>query len=407
MMVKLHHGPSPTLAANPNTGEHPAPVAVTHLRPGVATALQSGRKNMVVPPSLPTRLVQRGFRLRRLSKRIAPWLAASAVLAGGPARASEPAPDEMLVPAAMTDRYATPGLSFDVIGASNAPAGNVAWGLTFDAGRYFSLSAAVGVGVEGRFLHRRWAIAPRGRVVLSRALAIDAGLALSWAEADVAEESGSTTSGQRWSFRRYWETFYRLSPELGLTYRPTSRVSIRAFAGMGFPLGPSTCLYSEVGPDITGCDAPQIPPELIERHSRFPYLGVSVGQGLLPFGPKPADWGGFASAESGHWYGWQLLLADAATLVMVPLTLAARNPGDSYVPSYLVWGADVTAAITLHALHDHPLKALGSFALRVGLLAAGWRLGEGIGDYAHGRVWAVPLGWLMAALIDDLVLARD
>jgi hypothetical protein len=147
---------------------------------------------------------------------------------------------------------------------------------------------------------------------------------------------------------------------------------------------------------------------VLDRHTRFPYAGLSLGVGFLRFGPASSDWGPLAPAASPRWYGRQLMVADAMTAVVVPLFLLNRDPGDSDAPAFVFWGCDVSAAFVIHALHDHPGKAGASFALRVGslgvagMLAAQWR-------NPNPRVQgaAAAIGWLVSALIDDLVLARD
>ncbi|MCE9577747.1 MAG: hypothetical protein K8W52_31730 [Deltaproteobacteria bacterium] len=117
-----------------------------------------------------------------------------------------------------------------------------------------------------------------------------------------------------------------------------------------------------------------------------------------------------------HWYGGQLLLADAAglTALTVLTNLDDHGRGGQAIGT-LARGAVGSLALTpaiIHASHGNYAAAFGSVALRVGLPAAGLAIGAGACTDSTDWCLGPPLlgfaaGALTAILVDDLVLARE
>ncbi len=98
-----------------------------------------------------------------------------------------------------------------------------------------------------------------------------------------------------------------------------------------------------------------------------------------------------------HWYGWQTLTADGATL----LGTAAAGPAGL--------GAYFVASPIIHLAHGRGWAALGSLGLRVGLPFAGLYAGGALshGDSYAGPVVGVLVGAVAASAIDAAFLARE
>lgn len=109
--------------------------------------------------------------------------------------------------------------------------------------------------------------------------------------------------------------------------------------------------------------------------------------------------------NSATWYGWQIMLADVASLV-------AASRGHGYG---LILGGPA-----VHALNGQSKRAWRSLGLRVGLPFAGALLGYGVALDRCGQPNArcsglegmalvglgVGAGWLTASLVDAIYLAR-
>ena len=94
-----------------------------------------------------------------------------------------------------------------------------------------------------------------------------------------------------------------------------------------------------------------------------------------------------------RWYGWQTLLIDGVSIGLVIgavstagpfISFSGRDKDQTLSTSLAVMslGTYVLGAPTVHGLHGHGLKALGSLAMRIGGPAAigllGWGFGTGI-----------------------------
>lgn len=110
-----------------------------------------------------------------------------------------------------------------------------------------------------------------------------------------------------------------------------------------------------------------------------------------------------APAASSQWYGWQILISDAAVFSFAGLT---HNPGIAYG-----W---VGSGAIVHLGHGNIGRGVASAVLRVGLPLAGVYLGAasasgctgdwcGFGEAIVGGV----IGLTSAELIDVALLARD
>jgi hypothetical protein len=112
------------------------------------------------------------------------------------------------------------------------------------------------------------------------------------------------------------------------------------------------------------------------------------------------------------WYGWQIILIDGASLVVL---LAGQGQS---LPSGLAGIGYVAGGPTVHFAHGHVGKGFGSAGLRLGLPFAGALLGLAIGagqscngceltpaleDFAIGLL----LGLVAAPVIDVAWLAYD
>lgn len=137
-----------------------------------------------------------------------------------------------------------------------------------------------------------------------------------------------------------------------------------------------------------------------------------------------AQWstpGSPATEETSRWYGSLGLGLDAGALALVPLGIVEQNF------SLCLVGAGVYAigGPIIHLSHGHPVKALGSFVLRLGISAlagmigyevgvATWtddhtsdsgndRMSRGVGGFLMGVI----AGGVAGALVDDLFVARE
>ena len=118
--------------------------------------------------------------------------------------------------------------------------------------------------------------------------------------------------------------------------------------------------------------------------------------------------------ETEHWYGWEILVTDAAS-VGGGLTIGPANPGAGigvFLAGYSLGGPIV------HLAHHRPLAALGSLALRVLAPSVGAltgysidRLTSGVSDDGSHEASAagvgLVLGYITAVTIDAAAIARE
>ncbi len=121
-----------------------------------------------------------------------------------------------------------------------------------------------------------------------------------------------------------------------------------------------------------------------------------------PFDWEPAETRAPAANEQSvptyrHWYGGQLLVADAVSvvaLIVPPLGLTG----------YLL------VAPSVHSSHGHGGKALASVGLRVGMPVGGGLLGLAGGSGGNDPypiVIGIAAGMLGAIIVDDAVIANE
>ena len=124
-----------------------------------------------------------------------------------------------------------------------------------------------------------------------------------------------------------------------------------------------------------------------------------------------------ATRSVSHWYGWQTLATDGASVVVALLGVAVSDGSER-----LGQGMGYTALLgyalggpVVHAVHGNPGRAIGSLALRGGLpLAAGYA-GSALEDCPDdadfcglgGALLGGTLGVLGAILIDAAALGRE
>jgi hypothetical protein len=122
------------------------------------------------------------------------------------------------------------------------------------------------------------------------------------------------------------------------------------------------------------------------------------------------------------WYGWQSLSTDGGSLALL---IAGASVGKSGGEVMDILGATafVFGSPLIHLGHEHPGKALGSFALRavapVGTMFTGALLGglvtsghssereDNLSGIGYGALIGGISGTVLTILIDDLVIARE
>lgn len=142
-------------------------------------------------------------------------------------------------------------------------------------------------------------------------------------------------------------------------------------------------------PAVATADPPQEPPPIV----------------LIPPPPPPET----------RWYGWQGLIADASSLLLIGSVGSGRTIGAGL-------GAIgyVTAPPIIHLAHGHPVKALASFGMRAAAVAVPVGGGFYLSDQAcrHGGdmcfvggefffFYTAVLMIPAALVVDDVVLARE
>jgi hypothetical protein len=141
---------------------------------------------------------------------------------------------------------------------------------------------------------------------------------------------------------------------------------------------------------------------------------------LAPVAPAPSSSPASAPPGATSWYGYQILLVDAAAIATTLWGSVSEEYGTGYGLAITLF---VTGGPVIHALHHHTARALASAALRVGLPVLCMIAGGGIGaasagppppdNYASFPVWlpgaaaGLSLGILGAMIADDAFLAWD
>ena len=298
-------------------------------------------------------------------------------------------------------------LSVEIMLGHNAPAGDLAVGLVVDLSRHLSVAGAAGLDPRGEYF--RAALSSRLRLHLIGPLSGDVSLGFSYGTQTDRGDGLTTSEGTQWSLSKTWRPQFRADPELGLSYRPFSRLALRAFAGVGLPLNRPSCRYFSKGTvnlSETSCDSSEIPEGLRSRYQVFPYAGAAVSVAAVPLGADEQSWGSLKRPD--RWYGWQILPVDAAALAVAAFGYGHRT---------LVFPAGfvvLTAAPAVHLLHDNPQRALASLAMRVAMAYVGTLAGGAAGAEPHsdrlsagGAAVGMLVAMGLASLVDDLLLAWD
>lgn len=112
-----------------------------------------------------------------------------------------------------------------------------------------------------------------------------------------------------------------------------------------------------------------------------------------------------------HWYGWQTLMVDGVSLLVMPV-VAAKAESTSAL--YLVVGGYALGGPVVHLAHGEIGRAAGSLGLRVampflGALAGVMVQGDCRGDFGciSGAIIGGGLGVVAAVVIDSAVLAYE
>lgn len=149
---------------------------------------------------------------------------------------------------------------------------------------------------------------------------------------------------------------------------------------------------------------------------------------LLRAEPPPADGeeseghAAFYVGNSSHsseptreWYGWQTLLLDGTSLIVLP---AVSVGADSSAPFALGMIGYVAGGPFVHTAHDNGLEALSSLGVRVGLPVLGGVVGRAAADCSNSNgflnlcplaqvVAGIYIGMLTAAAVDASLLAYE
>ncbi|HRG98294.1 MAG TPA: hypothetical protein PLR99_18715 [Polyangiaceae bacterium] len=137
-----------------------------------------------------------------------------------------------------------------------------------------------------------------------------------------------------------------------------------------------------------------------------------------PSRPALAPWSGTGprADDERRWYGYQIMLGDAAGLGIVALGAGAESVQAAWVGVGALW----TGPMIAHFAHRHVGRGFADFGLRFGLSIAGGALGlaigcsgsacsgdlGGIGQVAYAGMGA-GVGLLSAMIIDWAVLSWD
>jgi hypothetical protein len=119
-----------------------------------------------------------------------------------------------------------------------------------------------------------------------------------------------------------------------------------------------------------------------------------------------------ASAHADEWYGWQIMLADAASIGVM---FAGANAGGQSGDTLMALGATgfILGGPTVHVAHADYLAAGADVGLRAGLTFGGAYIGARLepdgGEFAGfvGAATGVALGGLGAMVIDYALLSTS
>lgn len=114
-----------------------------------------------------------------------------------------------------------------------------------------------------------------------------------------------------------------------------------------------------------------------------------------------------ASAAPRRWYGWQIIIADVTSSVVL-VTLVHKAEGYTLLP-YLV------LAPSVHVANGNPVTALASVGLRVGMPIVGLLIGAAFAGGCNGSseeclvgpAYGMLIGMVGAMVVDASVLAYD
>ncbi len=139
-------------------------------------------------------------------------------------------------------------------------------------------------------------------------------------------------------------------------------------------------------------------------------LVLRVGRAAPSAAPSAAELP--PARKHAHWYGWQILIVDGMSLLVMPV-MAART-GSSGVVALAVGGYALGGPI-VHLAHGEVARGFGSLGLRVGLPLVGALGGAMVeGSSCHGELCGLrgaaiggALGVVAALVIDPAALAYE
>jgi len=116
-----------------------------------------------------------------------------------------------------------------------------------------------------------------------------------------------------------------------------------------------------------------------------------------------------------HWYGWQTLATDGASLLLMVAAASASDAPGSEEMAWLALGGYLGGGPIVHLAHGEPARALGSLALRGGLPILTGVVGSQLEDCSPssdfcglgGAVLGGMAGILTAIVIDSALLGHE
>ena len=116
-----------------------------------------------------------------------------------------------------------------------------------------------------------------------------------------------------------------------------------------------------------------------------------------------------------HWYGWQTLATDGASLLLMVAAASASDAPGAEEMAWLSLGGYLGGGPIVHLAHGEPVRALGSLALRGGLPILTGVVGSQLenctpsSDFCGlgGAVLGGMAGLVTAMVIDSAVLANE
>jgi len=151
--------------------------------------------------------------------------------------------------------------------------------------------------------------------------------------------------------------------------------------------------------------------------------GVLAADPTVPVGPQESE---PSAQHKRYWYGWQTLASDAASALLLfgafPAAgrgglFSSNTPAVANAMAVLGVAGYAAGAPTLHFIHERPLEAMGSVALRLTLPAAGAVVASQLVEcpkpgFEYGNcqvvpIWGIGVGTLAAIVIDATLLAWE